>query len=228
MAKMSHELRTPLNSIIGFSEVLLDDTMAPQDRVTYYEFLQYIHTSTKHLLNLIDGILDLSKVESGKTIVEPGDFNLLCLLEDVRMTVLPMLTVKKQTLNIKIDENVLVIYADEAKIKQVFLNLISNAHKFTPEDGTISVTCTMEKPHLIYCSVIDNGIGISPQDHQKIFEEFGQAEGSTGAGHHGAGLGLAIARRLVELHGGAIWLTSKTGRGSNFTFSIPVIHREDR
>jgi signal transduction histidine kinase len=226
MAKMSHELRTPLNSIIGFSEVLLDSTMAPKDKATHDEFLHYIHISTKHLLNLIDGILDLSKVESGKMTLEPDDFDLALLVEDVKMTVLPMLMVKKQTLEIEIGDDILPIFADEAKMKQVFLNLISNAHKFTPEGGRIKVVCRMENPHLLHCSVIDNGIGISPRDHRRVFEEFGQAEGNTSTRHRGAGLGLSIARRLVELHGGNIWLASDVGSGSNFTFSIPIIGRE--
>ena len=111
-------------------------------------------------------------------------------------------------------------------MRQVFLNLISNAHKFTPEGGRISVACKMENPHLIHCSVIDNGIGISPQDYQRIFEEFGQAEENASVKGQGAGLGLSIARRLVELHGGNIWLTSKVGCGSNFSFSIPITGRE--
>ncbi len=227
MAKMSHELRTPLNSIIGFSEVLLDNKMAPGDKATHDEFLHYIHISTKHLLNLIDGILDLSKVESGKIALEPGDFDLALLVEDVKMTVLPMLMAKKQTLEIEIGDGIPPVFADESKMRQIFLNLISNAHKFTPEGGKIRVACKMENPHLLHCSVIDNGIGISPQDHQRIFEEFGQAEGNTSTKGQGAGLGLSIARRLVELHGGNIWLASEVGCGSNFTFSIPITRKEN-
>ncbi len=224
-AKMSHELRTPLNSILGFSEVLLSDRMSPKDKATRNEFLNYIHISTKHLLNLIDGILDLSKVESGKITLELGEFDLAMLIEDVRMTVLPMLTAKKQTLGIEIDEVTSPVLADESKMKQIFLNLISNAHKFTPRGGRIRIVCRSENPHLLHCSVIDDGIGISPQDQQRIFEEFGQVGGSPNNRGQGVGLGLSIAKRLVELHGGNIWLISEMGSGSTFTFSIPFARK---
>jgi signal transduction histidine kinase len=225
-AKMSHELRTPLNSVIGFSEVLLDKKIAPADKATHDEFLNYIYTSTKHLLNLIDGILDLSKVESGKMSLKPSEFDLALLVEDVKMTVLPMLIPKKQMLEIEMANGIPPVFADEPKIKQVLLNLISNAHKFTPEGGKIRVVCQLADQHLLRCSVIDNGIGISPKDHQRIFEEFSQVEGNASARRQGAGLGLAIARGLVELHGGSIWLESELGRGSTFTFTIPIAGKE--
>jgi signal transduction histidine kinase len=221
-AKMSHELRTPLNSILGFSEVLLSDQLSPKDEATRNEFLNYIHISTKHLINLIDGILDLSRVESGKINLELSEFDLAMLIEDVRITVLPMLKAKEQTLGIEIDEVISPILADESKMKQIFLNLISNAHKFTPRGGSIKILCRSENPHLLHCSVIDNGIGISLQDQQKIFEEFGQVGGSPNNRGQGVGLGLSIAKRLVELHGGNIWLVSELGSGSTFTFSIPI------
>jgi signal transduction histidine kinase len=225
MAKMSHELRTPLNSIIGFSEVLLSKKMSPTDRATHEEFLGYIHISAEHLLHLIDSILDLSKIESGKMTLEPSEFDLAVLLEDVKITVLPMLTTKKQTLEIKIGGGINSIFADEPKMRQILLNLLSNAHKFTPGGGKIKIVCQLENPHLLHCSVIDNGIGISPQDQQKIFEEFGQVGRSPSGSGQGAGLGLSIAKRLVELHGGNIWVASEAGGGSTFTFSIPITRK---
>jgi signal transduction histidine kinase len=221
-ARMSHELRTPLNSIIGFSEVLLSQKMSPADRATHEEFLGYIHISAEHLLHLIDSILDLSKIEAGKLTLEPREFNLRVLLEDVKITVLPMFTTKKQTLNIEIDDGVNSVFADEPKMRQIFLNLLSNAHKFTPKGGRIKVVCQMEDPHLLHCSVIDSGIGISPQDQQKIFEEFGQVNKNPADNAKGVGLGLSIAKRLVELHGGSIWVVSEPGGGSTFTFTIPL------
>jgi len=221
-ARMSHELRTPLNSIIGFSEVLLSKKMSPADRATHEEFLGYIHISAEHLLHLIDSILDLSKIEAGKLTLEPREFDFRVLLEDVNITVLPMLTAKKQTLTIEIGEGVNTIFADEPKMRQIFLNLLSNAHKFTPRKGNIKVVCQMENPHLLHCSVIDNGIGISPQDQQRIFEEFGQAKENPTDNARGVGLGLSIAKRLVELHGGSIWIISEPGGGSTFTFTIPL------
>jgi len=223
MAKMSHELRTPLNSIIGFSEVLLSNT-SPVGPATHEEFLNYIHVSARHLLHLINSILDLSKIESGKMSLEPIEFDLAVLLEDVRITVLPVLATKKQTLEIEIGEDVSSIFADEAKMKQIFLNLISNAHKFTRTGGKIRVICRLETSHWLHCSVIDNGIGISLQDQQRIFEEFGQVKTLRSRGN-GVGLGLSIAKRLVELHGGKIWVISEVGHGSTFTFSIPLARK---
>lgn len=220
-ARMSHELRTPLNSIIGFSEVLLSRKMSPADRATHEEFLGYIHISAEHLLHLIDSILDLSKIEAGKLTLEPREFDFRVLLEDVRITVLPMFTAKKQALKIEIGEGVNSIFADEPKMRQIFLNLLSNAHKFTPRKGNIKVVCQMKNPHLLHCSVIDNGIGISPQDQQRIFEEFGQVKKNPGDNTKGVGLGLSIAKRLVELHGGNIWVVSEPGSGSTLTFTIP-------
>ncbi len=222
MAKMSHELRTPLNSIIGFSEVLLSKKMSPLDKATHDKFLNHIHFSAKHLLHLLGSILDLSKIESGKMTLELSEFDLAVLLEDVRMTILPMLATKRQKLEIEIASSILSIFADESKMRQIFLNLISNAHKFTPRKGKIRVVCQLENPHLLHCSVIDNGIGISRQDHQRIFEEFGQVRRSFGGRGHGVGLGLPIAKRLIELHGGSIWVVSEVGSGSTFTFSIPI------
>lgn len=221
MARMSHELRTPLNSIIGFSEVLLDSEIAPTDSDSSFEFLGYIHSSARHLLNLIDGILDLSRVESGKMELQKSRFDPAVLLEEIRMTVMPMITAKKQTLSVDIAPEIPPVLADEARLKQVLLNLISNAHKFTPEGGSIRVVCGLED-NCFHCSVIDNGIGISPRDHQRIFEEFRQVEGVNTGSNQGVGLGLSIARGLVELHGGRLWLESKPGEGSKFTFFIPA------
>jgi two-component system sensor histidine kinase/response regulator len=221
-ARMSHELRTPLNSIIGFSEVLLSRKMSPADRATHEEFLGYIHISAEHLLHLIDSILDLSKIEAGKLTMEPKEFDFRVLLEDVNITVLPMFTAKKQTLNLEIGEGINSVFADEPKLRQVFLNLLSNAHKFTPKGGKIKVDCHLENPLLLQCSVTDNGIGISPQDQQKIFEEFGQVKKNPGDNAKGVGLGLSIAKRLVELHGGNIWVVSEAGGGSTFNFTIPL------
>jgi len=221
-ARMSHELRTPLNSIIGFSEVLLSRKMSPADRATHEEFLGYIHISAEHLLHLIDSILDLSKIEAGKLTLEPREFDLRVLLEDVNITVLPIFTTKKQTLTIEIDEGINSVFADEPKMRQIFLNLLSNAHKFTPRGGEIKVDCHLENQHLLQCSVIDNGIGISPPDQQKIFEEFGQVKKKPGDNTKGVGLGLSIAKRLVELHGGSIWIISEPDSGSTFNFTIPL------
>ena len=225
-AKMSHELRTPLNSIIGFSEVLLSKA-SPLDQATYDEFLNYIHISAKHLLQLISSILDLSKVESGRMALDTSEFDLALLLEDIKISVLPMFVTKKQTLETEVGEGISFIFADEPKLRQIFLNLIANAHKFTRRGGGIRVSCQLETPHLLHCSVTDNGIGISPQDQQRVFEEFCQVRSSSSARGQGVGLGLSIAKRLVELHGGKIWVISETGYGSTFNFSIPLTKKGD-
>jgi signal transduction histidine kinase len=197
------------------------------DQATHDEFLNYIHLSAKHLLHLINSILDLAKVESGKMTLEPSDFDLATLIEDIKMTILPMLATKEQTLEIEMGEGISTIFADESKIRQIFLNLVSNAHKFTGKQGKIKIICQLANSHLLHCSVIDNGIGISPQDQPKIFEEFGQAKRSPTRGE-GVGLGLSIAKRLVELHGGNIWVVSEVGHGSSFTFSIPLTEKGGR
>ena len=224
MANTSHELRTPLNSIIGFSEVLLNEIPSIDQKISS-EFLSYIQASAKHLLQLINSILDLSKIESGKMTLDLSEFDLAMLLEDVKITVLPMLTAKKQSLEIKMADDLSPIFADEAKMRQILLNLISNAHKFTPARGKIKVICHLEATHLLHCSVLDNGIGISPQDQQRIFEEFGQVKTISTRRKNGVGLGLSIAKRLVELHGGKIWVVSEVNHGSNFTFSIPIVRK---
>jgi two-component system clock-associated histidine kinase SasA len=133
-----------------------------------------------------------------------------------------MFSTKKQALTIEIGDGVNTIFADEPKMRQIFLNLLSNAHKFTPRGGKVKIACQLEKPHLLQCSVTDNGIGISLQDQQKIFEEFGQVKKKPGDNTKGVGLGLSIAKRLVELHGGSIWIISEPGGGSIFTFTIPL------
>jgi signal transduction histidine kinase len=133
-----------------------------------------------------------------------------------------MLITKKQTLEIEVGKGVSTIFADEPKMRQIFLNLISNAHKFAPREEKIRVVCRLENPRLLHCSVIDNGIGISPQDQHRIFEEFCQVRKSSKTRGQGAGLGLSIAKKLVELHGGNIWVVSEVGCGSTFTFSSPI------
>jgi signal transduction histidine kinase len=225
IARTSHELRTPLNSIIGFSEVLLDKEAPPINQATHDEFLGYIHISAQRLLHLIDGILDLSKIESGKMTLEPSEFDLAMLIEDIKMTTKPMLDTKRQNLETEIGDGISSIFADEPKMRRILLNLISNAHKCSPSGGKIRVACRLENPHQLLCSVIDNGIGISPQDQQRIFEEFGQVRKN--AKGQGTGLGLSIAKRLVELHGGNIWVVSEADRGSTFTFSIPLAKKGD-
>jgi signal transduction histidine kinase len=217
LANMSHELRTPLNAIIGFSEVLgerlfgeLNDKQA--------EYIGDIAESGRHLLALINDILDLSKVEAGRMELDLADV-------DAGKTIahtLSLVRERAERCSIVIGSNVeaVTVRADERKVKQVLLNLLSNALKFTPQGGRIDVRVKALADR-IEVSVADTGVGIAPEDQDKVFEEFRQV-GASAARVEGTGLGLAISRKFIELHGGRMWLESAPGKGSTFTFSLPV------
>ncbi len=222
LANMSHELRTPLNSIIGFSEILIDG-LAGKLTEEQAEFINNIYASGKHLLNLINDILDLSKIESGKMKFEFSEVNLRSLLEDAQTTVSALIDKKSQRLEIEVDNRVKSVWADEFKVKQVLLNLLSNASKFTPEGGQIWVRCRpAEEPDVVVISVTDTGMGIKPEAQKVIFDAFRQADGSITREHGGTGLGLAISKKIVEAHGGEIWVESQPGKGSTFSFTLPT------
>ena len=220
LANMSHELRTPLNSIIGFSEILIDG-LSGKLTEEQTEFVNNIYSSGKHLLNLINDILDLSKIEAGKMKFELGEVAVRDLFKDVQATVSALINKKGQKLGVEIDEQVKSVWADEFKIKQVLLNLLSNASKFTPEGGHIWVRCRpAEEPDTVVISVTDTGVGIKPEAQKVIFEAFRQADGSITREHGGTGLGLAISKKIVEAHGGKIWVESQPGKGSTFSFTL--------
>ena len=220
MANMSHELRTPLNAVIGFSEVLLEqmfgDLNPKQD-----EYIQDILASGRHLLALINDILDLSKVEAGRMELELSTFDLPMLLENTCAMVQERAIRHGLHLTLDIDKHLAAFTADERKVKQTILNLLSNAVKFTPQGGTI---CLRARPDSGYVeiSVSDTGIGITPEHQQKIFEEFYQAGDDSGRKREGTGLGLSLAKKFVELHGGKVWVKSEKGLGSTFTFTLPM------
>ena len=219
LANMSHELRTPLNAIIGFSEVLLE-RMFGELNPKQEEYLQDITTSGRHLLSLINDILDLSKVEAGRMELEPGAFDLPAALESCLTLVRERATRHGVTLGLTVDERLGQVVADERKVRQVVLNLLSNAVKFTPEGGRVALNA-VRADGAAEISVSDTGIGIEPGDQELIFEEFRQAGGDYTRKREGTGLGLALARRFVELHGGRIWVKSEIGKGSTFTFTLP-------
>ena len=223
LANMSHELRTPLNAIIGFSEILSDQTFGELNQ-RQARYVNNVLTSGNHLLTLINDILDLSKVESGKMELELSRVNIKSLLEN------SIVMVKEKSLKhgISLDLNIpdeladLEIRADELKLKQIIFNILSNAAKFTPDGGAITVEVRQEEAELAI-SVSDTGIGIKPEDQERIFSEFEQVDSSYARKHQGTGLGLALTRRLLELHGGRIWVESEgEGKGSTFTFVIPI------
>jgi signal transduction histidine kinase/HAMP domain-containing protein len=220
LASMSHELRTPLNAIIGFSEAL-KERMFGELSEKQAEYIEDIHSSGHHLLSLINDILDLSKVEAGHIVLDYGTFSLPAALEHALSFVRERATRRGLSLALSVEEAVGPIVGDERRIKQVILNLLSNAINFTPEGGTIEIGA-VRRTDGVEVSVRDTGIGIPQKYHDSIFEEFRQAHGSSEETTEGTGLGLTLAKRLVELHGGKIWVESEVGKGSTFTFSLPV------
>ena len=217
LANMSHELRTPLNAILGFSEILLDVTMnlTGGERT---EFLRNIHSSGQHLLGLINDILDLAKVEAGKMELHPEPLQVVDALHEVTAILEPM--ARQQGLQLTTLGAAEAVQADRSKFKQVLYNLLSNAIKFTPPPGKITVVIK-DTADQIVVSVHDTGIGMKPEDLPKLFREFEQIDGSYTRRYQGTGLGLALCRRFVEMHGGRIWAESQFGTGSTFTFTIP-------
>ncbi|MBI3456912.1 MAG: GAF domain-containing protein [Candidatus Rokubacteria bacterium] len=220
LANMSHELRTPLNAIIGFSEVLLE-RMFGELKEKQAEYLQDILGSGQHLLSLINDILDLSKVEAGRMELEVTPFNLPAALENALTLVRERAQRHGLRVHLRVDDRLGEIAGDERKVKQILLNLLSNAVKFTPDGGQISVTADLTDG-AVEISVSDTGIGIAPGDQAAIFEEFRQVGGPPGRRPEGTGLGLTLAKKFVELHGGRIRVTSEAGKGSTFTFTLPL------
>jgi GAF domain-containing protein len=219
LANMSHELRTPLNAIIGFSEVL-GERMFGELNEKQAEYTDDILSSGRHLLSLINEILDLSKVEAGRMELELATFDLPLAIENARTFVRERATKHGINLDVTIDDRLGEFVGDERKIKQVLLNLLSNAVKFTPEGGRIGINAR-QADGSVEISVSDTGIGISPEDQAKIFEEFRQVGGDYAHKREGTGLGLTLAKKFVELHGGKIWVTSQVGKGSTFSFTLP-------
>jgi signal transduction histidine kinase len=217
LANMSHELRTPLNAIIGFSQVLQDEMVGPVN-AKQAEYLDDIVSSGNHLLSLINDVLDLSKVEAGQVELEVHPFSLREAIERGVVMVRERATEDGVRVAFAADPEVDVVDGDERRIKQVIFNLLSNAVKFTPAGGEVDVSATRVNGEF-RVSVADTGPGVAPEDRDRIFEEFQQSE--TGVGHReGTGLGLALSKRFVELHGGRIWLESELGHGSTFTFAL--------
>jgi signal transduction histidine kinase len=219
LANMSHELRTPLNAIIGFSEVLAEKMFGDvNDKQA--EYLQDILESGRHLLSLINDILDLSKIEAGRMELEPAAFDLPSAIENALILVRERASRRAIRLGSTIDTRLGMISGDERKVKQVLLNILSNALKFTPEGGRIDIDARLHADRA-EVSVTDTGVGIAPGDQEAVFEEFRQV-GATDKKAEGTGLGLALSRRFIELHGGQISVQSEIGHGSTFTFTLPV------
>jgi len=220
LASMSHELRTPLNAILGFSELLIDANNGQFSPATRKRFLEQIHSSGKHLLGLINDILDLSKIEAGQMELRLQTVNTEEVVNQVAATVEPLASQKKIQFKI-VDGGAGEITADAGKVRQMMLNLASNAVKFTPEGGMVTIE-TRRLPETIEVSFADTGIGIDKQDQERIFHEFQQVDSGVGRSQPGTGLGLTLTRRFARLHGGDISLQSESGKGSVFTIGLPI------
>ena len=228
LANVSHELRTPMNSIIGYTELLLERADGPVNE-EQEKSLKKVSANAGHLMQLIDAVLDVSKIESGKIEIEPKELNLKWLIDSIIPTFEPLIIQKGLMLTINTDKNLPHIYGDEGRIRQILINLLSNAVKFTNKGGiTISAQPSErdikpgEPPLFAEICVKDTGIGIKEDDLNKIFDKFTQVDFSYIRQYEGAGLGLSIARGLVTLHKGVIWATSNYGEGSKFCFTIPL------
>lgn len=223
LANMSHELRTPLNSIIGFSRVILKGIDGPINE-TQAQDLTAIYNAGQHLLGLINDILDLSRIEAGKMELAFGEVDLLEVIRSVMSTAAGLVKDKPIELVLDLPEHLPLVQADSIRVRQVLLNLISNATKFT-ERGRVGVTARLEQSNgrrEVVVSVFDTGPGIPPEHLAKLFEPFSQVDASPTRKTGGTGLGLSICRHLVELHGGRIWVESRVGEGSTFSFSLPL------
>ena len=218
LANMSHELRTPLNAILGFSE-LLEQQRVGELSDKQRDYLADIRTSGYHLLSLINDVLDLAKVEAGKVELEVGPFDLTQTLTEAIRIVRDRAQEDGIALSVSTDPSIGHIRADERKVRQIVLNLLSNGVKFTPRGGRVDVSA-LQRNGEVEVTVRDTGVGISPDEQGAIFEEFVRAGGGTKK--EGTGLGLALAKRFVELHGGRIWVESAPGRGSAFRFTLPA------
>jgi len=220
LANMSHELRTPLNAIIGFADVLEQRLFGDlNDRQA--DYTHDIASSGRHLLDLVNEILDLSKVEAGKMELEPSEFDLADTIRGALAFIRERAAHHRVGLSEDVAADLGTLVADERKVRQVLLNLLSNAVKFTPDGGGISVRARRTASD-IQVSVHDTGIGIAPEDQAKIFDEFQQVGRPSDRSREGTGLGLTLAKRFIELHGGRIWIESKLGAGTTFTFALPV------
>jgi signal transduction histidine kinase len=216
---MSHELRTPLNAILGYTELIIDQTYgATPDRMR--EVLGRVERNGRHLLGLINDVLDLSKIEAGQLTLALADYSLKDVVNSVFSAVEPLAAEKHLAFKVEVPPNLPGGRGDERRITQVLLNLVGNAIKFT-DQGEVAIKASATNGSF-NVAVCDTGPGIDVADQSKIFEEFKQAENPNTRKKGGTGLGLTISRRIIEMHGGRLWVESDIGRGSTFSFSVPV------
>jgi signal transduction histidine kinase len=221
---MSHELRTPLNAIIGFAELLLDDIIDdPEER---HESLTDILRSGQHLLTLINDVLDLAKVEAGQMTLTPQPLDLRAEMASVDRIMRPLFTRRRQSFRYVIPPDFPRIHADASRMRQVILNILSNANKFTPDEGSVTLVARVRDARTVEIAIADTGIGIKAEDIPLVWQEFRQLDTAMSRKYEGTGLGMALTRRLLELMGGRIWLESEPGVGTTFFFTLPVATEE--
>ncbi len=221
LANMSHELRTPLNSVIGFSDILADQTFGPIDSPQYREYIRDINESGKHLLALINDILDVSRIETGDLKLAERNIDVALMVASCERLIRERADKAGLDLVVELPKPLPALYADERKVKQVLLNLLSNAVKFTPEGGTVTFECGVEDDGAIRIGISDTGIGIAPENLPNVLTKFGQVESAYTRQHDGAGLGLPLSKSLVELHGGTLSVDSEIGKGTTVVIRFP-------
>jgi PAS domain S-box-containing protein len=220
LANMSHELRTPLNVIIGFSELLVDQVPGKINE-EQRQGLEDVLSSGRQLLNLINGVLDISRIESGRVELKAENVDITEVIASLTRTVIPILKGRNQNLETEIQEGLPLVYTDEGKISQVLLNLLDNASKFTPDGKVLKIKAEVEDGWCVI-RVIDSGIGIREEDQERIFEPFSRLESPLSRTRGGTGLGLTLVKNIIERHGGRVWVESEYGKGSSFTFTLPL------
>jgi PAS domain S-box-containing protein len=219
VASMSHELRTPLHTIIGFAELMAEELEGPLNE-KQKRFVGHIHKDSLHLLELINDVLDLSRIEAGRLELRLEAFDMMAAIDEVLATIRPQAVAKSLNLGAPVPLSI-SLHADRVRFKEILYNLLSNAVKFTPEGGRIRVDA-ITRDSLAEVSVSDTGVGIPAEEQAAVFDKFYQVGSTTRGVREGTGLGLAITKQLVEAHGGRIWLESEPGRGSHFHFTMPV------
>lgn len=224
LANVSHELRTPLNAVLGYSEVLRDEIFGPMDHDRYHEYSKDIHASGEHLLNLIEDILDLSKIETGNIAVEENEIEVRTLIDDAVRIAAPAVQAGSFDLSIEVAPDIPMILGDEIRLRQVLLNLLSNAFKFTPEGGSITVTADINEKGEPEFIVRDSGVGIAKSDIPQVLAPFGRVQQTIHENERGTGLGLPLSKSLVEMHGGSFTISSDLGAGTEVRFALPA-HR---
>jgi two-component system cell cycle sensor histidine kinase PleC len=222
LANMSHELRTPLNAIMGFSEIIARQAPTQDALARYREYAADIHNSGGHLLSLINDLLDVAKIEAGKMEIDPRPIDVDPVIEGVCRLVRPRVQERRQSLTVTVPQGLPLVMADERALRQMLLNLLSNAIKFTPEEGRIMISARMRAEGGLQISVADSGPGIPADKMKRVFEPFSQVDNRFDRGSEGTGLGLALVKGLVQLHGGRIWLESKPGEGLRAHLHFPT------